>query len=254
MTGSDVRGDVLQRLDAAAARRWAVVTRAAFAARRARDRRPQRLPRPRRRHRHQPLPHLRRRPRRRRVEYEDRARRGQPPDDAGPRDARPTSGPRPAPRGPRQLRGHPQPARPRASPTRPSADRRRGHRRAAAWPRALRRADDLARASVAHPVEGTILTSRQAAAAAATEAAQEHGADLYASRRPRSRPPEPPWPRRPPSCRRWPGPGVVDAGGAGYVLLLESLERVVTGDIGAESVRRGGRPRLRRRAADGPRR
>ena len=29
--------------------------------------------------------------------------------------------------------------------------------------------------------------------------------------------------------------GVVDAGGAGYVLLLESLERVVTGDIGAES-------------------
>ena len=35
MTGSDVRGDVLTLLDTAAARRWAVVTRAAFAARRA---------------------------------------------------------------------------------------------------------------------------------------------------------------------------------------------------------------------------
>ena len=29
--------------------------------------------------------------------------------------------------------------------------------------------------------------------------------------------------------------GVVDAGGAGYVLLLESLERVVTGEIPPES-------------------
>jgi len=35
VTGSDVRGDVLTLLDTAAARRWAVVTRAAFAARRA---------------------------------------------------------------------------------------------------------------------------------------------------------------------------------------------------------------------------
>ena len=35
MTGSDVRGDVLSRLDTGAARRWAFVTRAAFAARRA---------------------------------------------------------------------------------------------------------------------------------------------------------------------------------------------------------------------------
>ncbi len=38
--------------------------------------------------------------------------------------------------------------------------------------------------------------------------------------------------------------GVVDAGGAGYVVLLESLERVVTGDVGTEL--RGGDP-LRRR-------
>src|SRR4029079_5361952 len=35
VTGSDVRGDVLTLLDTAAARRWAVVTRAALAARRA---------------------------------------------------------------------------------------------------------------------------------------------------------------------------------------------------------------------------
>ncbi|HEY6741940.1 MAG TPA: hypothetical protein VI110_06220, partial [Lapillicoccus sp.] len=39
--------------------------------------------------------------------------------------------------------------------------------------------------------------------------------------------------------------GVVDAGGAGYVLLLESLERVVTGDVLAESL--AGEDPLRRR-------
>ena len=40
--------------------------------------------------------------------------------------------------------------------------------------------------------------------------------------------------------------GCRDAGGAGYVLLLESLERVVTGDVGAESF--AGDVPLRRRA------
>ena len=92
----------------------------------------------------------------------------------------------------------------------------------------LERGAAKARSSVAHPQEGTILTVADAAAAGG------RGRRTRAGGWPTSRPPPSPPPRR-----RSPAPpsllpvlaraGVVDAGGAGCVLLLESLHRVITG-------------------------
>lgn len=85
-----------------------------------------------------------------------------------------------------------------------------------------------ARACVAHPQEGTILTVADAAAAAARRAVDAgsdvlgaSGAAVDAAREALARTPE----LLPALARA----GVVDAGGAGCVLLLESLHRVLTG-------------------------
>jgi len=118
---------------------------------------------------------------------------------------------------------------------------------------AMARADALAWAAVTRPVEGTILSVSRAASTVAMEASGQGGADaddaadlhlvvtaaLDAARAALLRTPE-----QLPSLAR---AGVVDAGGAGYVLLLESLERVVTGDATGTSLR--GEDPLRRRHA-----
>ncbi|HYN30315.1 MAG TPA: DAK2 domain-containing protein [Dermatophilaceae bacterium] len=94
--------------------------------------------------------------------------------------------------------------------------------------RAITRGAELARASVAHPQEGTILTVADAAAAASRAAAEEGGgvtevtgAAVTAAQAALERTPE----QLPALARA----GVVDAGGAGCVLLLESLHRALTG-------------------------
>lgn len=99
---------------------------------------------------------------------------------------------------------------------------------AATLTRAIRQAHEVAWRSVMHPVEGTIL-SVSAAAADAAEVALAAGADLYAvvvaaleaARTALARTTS-----QLPALQR---AGVVDAGGAGYLLLLEALERVVSG-------------------------
>ncbi|MGG5258503.1 DAK2 domain-containing protein [Phycicoccus avicenniae] len=93
----------------------------------------------------------------------------------------------------------------------------------------LERGAAKARSSVAHPQEGTILTVADAAAAAARAAGDAGGsmakvsaAAVEAATEALARTPE----QLPALARA----GVVDAGGAGCVLLLEALHRVVTGD------------------------
>jgi fatty acid kinase len=104
-----------------------------------------------------------------------------------------------------------------------------------------------ARAAVAHPQEGTILTVADAAAAAARRAA-DHGGDLArvcsaaveAAREALARTPE----QLPALARA----GVVDAGGAGCVLMLESFHRVITGSwTGTDEGLLSAGPTLRRR-------
>ncbi len=92
----------------------------------------------------------------------------------------------------------------------------------------LERGAAKARASVAHPQEGTILTVADAAAAGARTAESAGGsmaevtaAAVEAATTALARTPE----QLPALARA----GVVDAGGAGCVLLLEALHRVVTG-------------------------
>jgi DAK2 domain fusion protein YloV len=95
---------------------------------------------------------------------------------------------------------------------------------------ALRRADALAWASVTRPVEGTILSVSRAAASAGEPARNTlyavTAAALEAARAALAATPS-----QLPALER---AGVVDAGGAGYVVLLEALERVVGGDLGGE--------------------
>ncbi|KGN42677.1 dihydroxyacetone kinase [Knoellia aerolata DSM 18566] len=97
--------------------------------------------------------------------------------------------------------------------------------------RAITRGAELARASVAHPQEGTILTVADAAAGAAVESASAGGgavdvaaAALAAAEVALARTPE----QLPALAHA----GVVDAGGAGCVLMLEALHRVLTGSWG----------------------
>ncbi len=92
----------------------------------------------------------------------------------------------------------------------------------------LERGAAKARASVAHPQEGTILTVADAAAAGARVAGDAGGsmsevsaAAVRAATEALARTPD----QLPALARA----GVVDAGGAGCVLLLEALHRVVTG-------------------------
>nr|WP_281496836.1 DAK2 domain-containing protein [Ornithinimicrobium sp. F0845] len=101
---------------------------------------------------------------------------------------------------------------------------------------AFSRADHLAWAGVSSPVEGTILSVSRAAAAAAREAAATEGATpatvsgaaLTAARTALEHTPS-----QLPALRR---AGVVDAGGAGLVIVLEALQRVLTdGRVEAEA-------------------
>ena len=95
--------------------------------------------------------------------------------------------------------------------------------------RAVRRASDRAYASVTRPVEGTIL-SVAAAAARGAELAAAAGADLYSvahAALAAARVALAATTAQLPALER---AGVVDAGGLGYVLVLEALELVVAGD------------------------
>jgi uncharacterized protein len=95
---------------------------------------------------------------------------------------------------------------------------------------AVRRASDRAYASVTRPVEGTIL-SVAAAAASAAERAVATGSDLYAVAQASlaaARVALAGTTAQLPSLAR---AGVVDAGGMGYVLVLEALERVIAGEL-----------------------
>ncbi|MBM6404791.1 DAK2 domain-containing protein [Phycicoccus sp. CSK15P-2] len=92
----------------------------------------------------------------------------------------------------------------------------------------LERGAAKARASVAHPQEGTMLTVADAGAAAARHRADDGGslgdvaeAAVQAAQDALARTPD--------QLPVLASAGVVDAGGAGCVLLLESLHRVVTG-------------------------
>jgi uncharacterized protein len=95
--------------------------------------------------------------------------------------------------------------------------------------RAVRRASDRAYASVTRPVEGTIL-SVAAAAASAAERAATAGADLstvaHASLSAARVALDATTAQLPVLARA----GVVDAGGLGYVLVLEALDRVIAGE------------------------
>ena len=95
--------------------------------------------------------------------------------------------------------------------------------------RAVRRASDRAYVSVTRPVEGTIL-SVAAAAARGAELAAAAGADLYSvahAALAAARVALAATTAQLPALER---AGVVDAGGLGYVLVLEALELVVAGD------------------------
>jgi uncharacterized protein len=104
-----------------------------------------------------------------------------------------------------------------------------------------------ARACVVHPQEGTILTVADAGAAAAVEAAGAGGsladvceAAVDAAQQALARTPD--------QLEALARAGVVDAGGAGCVLLLESFHRVVTGRWSATDDRLlSAGPPLRRR-------
>ena len=94
---------------------------------------------------------------------------------------------------------------------------------------AVRRASDLAYASVTRPVEGTILTVASAAASAA-ELAAATGSDLYAVAHASLDAARVALAGTTDQLPILASAGVVDAGGMGYVLVLEALERVISGE------------------------
>lgn len=99
----------------------------------------------------------------------------------------------------------------------------------AALARALTRGAELARASVAHPQEGTILSVADAIAEAARERA-ETGADAAEVAAAAVAAAETALARTPEQLPALAQAGVVDAGGAGSLLMMEALHRVLTGD------------------------
>lgn len=102
--------------------------------------------------------------------------------------------------------------------------------------KAFTRADQLAWAGVSSPVEGTILSVSRAAAAAAREAATAQdatSAQVSAAAVEAARAALEHTPTQLPALAR---AGVVDAGGAGLVIVLEALQRVLTdGQLEADS-------------------
>lgn len=101
---------------------------------------------------------------------------------------------------------------------------------------AFTRADQLAWAGVSSPVEGTILSVSRAAAVAAREAAavpDATSADVSTAALGAARSALEHTPSQLPALAR---AGVVDAGGAGLVIVLEALQRVLTdGRVEAEA-------------------
>lgn len=95
---------------------------------------------------------------------------------------------------------------------------------------AVRRASDRAYAGVTRPVEGTILTVA-ASAASAAEVAAATGADLYAVAHASLAAARVALADTTAQLPSLASAGVVDAGGMGYVLVLEALERVIAGEL-----------------------
>lgn len=91
---------------------------------------------------------------------------------------------------------------------------------------ALRRADELATAAVSDPVAGTVLSVLHAAAEAAGCSASDKLADVVAAANDAAARALAQTPRQLSVLAR---AGVVDAGGRGLVVLLETLDAVVTG-------------------------
>jgi uncharacterized protein len=98
---------------------------------------------------------------------------------------------------------------------------------------AMRRASDRAYASVTRPVEGTILSVATAAASAA-ELAAATGSDLYAVARASLAAARMALAATTAQLPILASAGVVDAGGMGYVLVLEALERVIAGELATD--------------------
>lgn len=100
--------------------------------------------------------------------------------------------------------------------------------------RALTRGAELARASVAHPQEGTILSVADAIAQAARDSAEggEDAAEVAAAGVAAA---EIALARTPEQLPALAQAGVVDAGGAGCLLMIEALHRALTGDWASES-------------------
>lgn len=120
---------------------------------------------------------------------------------------------------------------------------------------ALQRASDLAYGAVATPREGTVLTVARESAAAAVECAAGGGTDaevalselvrttVAAARESLARTPE--------LLEVLRDAGVVDSGGKGYLVLLQALEEVVTGEHRVELIDpRAARPRPANPTAD----
>lgn len=95
------------------------------------------------------------------------------------------------------------------------------------------RGASMARKAVAHPQEGTILSVADAAAAAARVAA-DRGEDLVPVVEAALEGAQVALARTPEQLEALARAGVVDAGGAGCVLMLESLHRVLTGSWGGD--------------------
>ncbi|CAN5843267.1 DAK2 domain-containing protein [soil metagenome] len=91
------------------------------------------------------------------------------------------------------------------------------------------RADAMAWAGVTSPVEGTILSVSRAAAAGATRAAALRDAEVHAVALAALQDARAALVRTPQQLPVLATAGVVDAGGAGLVLLVEALERVLSG-------------------------
>jgi len=98
---------------------------------------------------------------------------------------------------------------------------------------AVRRASDRAYAGVNRPVEGTILTVA-ASAANAAELAAATGADLYAVAHASLSAARMALADTTAQLPSLASAGVVDAGGMGYVLVLEALERVIAGELSSD--------------------
>lgn len=95
----------------------------------------------------------------------------------------------------------------------------------------LQRASQLAHEAVAAPVEGTVLTvARECASAVATLGATDLPTLVCAARRAAAES----LARTPELLPQLRAAGVVDAGGRGWCVLLEALERVVTGSAVSE--------------------